>query len=73
MVSKAIKTHINEFKHQQFSSYQIQYCLPDKLILLVTLDEFDLNLILINVNKLKPYRYVKQSTKPIQVPKSTFM
>jgi hypothetical protein len=55
MVSKAVKLDINEFKHQQFSSYQIQYCLPNKFILLVTLDEFDLNLILINVNKLKPY------------------
>jgi hypothetical protein len=73
MVSKAVKTHIKKFKHQWFNSYQIQYCLPNNNILLITLDKFDLNLILVNVNKPKPYRYVKQNIKPIQVPKSTFM
>ncbi len=61
MVSKVVKTHIKKFKHQQFSSYQIQYYLPNNIILLVTLDKFDMNLILVNVNKLKPYWYVKQS------------
>lgn len=65
MVSKAVKTHIKKFKHQWFSSYQIQYYLPNNTILLVTLDKFDLNLILVNVNKLKPYWYAKQNTKPI--------
>jgi len=28
----------------------------------MTIDKFDLNLVLVNINKLKPYRFVKDQT-----------
>jgi hypothetical protein len=33
----------------------IQYCLPNNIILFFTIDKFDSNPILVNINKLKPY------------------
>jgi hypothetical protein len=38
---------------------KMQYCLPNNTILLLTIDKFDLNLILVNINKYKPYRFTK--------------
>jgi hypothetical protein len=42
-------------------TYRIQYCLPFNIILLITIDQFDLNPILVNINKLKPCRYVSDN------------
>jgi hypothetical protein len=39
----------------------MQYCLPNNTILLLTIDKFDLSLILVNINKLKPYRFVEDN------------
>jgi hypothetical protein len=33
--------------------------LPNNTVLLVTIEKFETNLILVNVNKLKPYRYME--------------
>jgi hypothetical protein len=33
--------------------------LPNKIVLLVTIEKFETNLLLINVNKLKPYKYME--------------
>jgi predicted P-loop ATPase len=35
----------------------IQYCLPNNITLLVTINKFDPNPILVNINKLKPYQF----------------
>ncbi len=35
----------------------MQFCLPNNIVLLVIVDKFDPNLILVNVNKLKPYQF----------------
>jgi hypothetical protein len=32
------------------------------MILLVTINKFNLNLILVNINKLKPYRFIEDQT-----------
>jgi hypothetical protein len=32
------------------------------MVLLVTIDKFDPNLVLVNINKLKPYRFINDST-----------
>ncbi len=41
-------------------------------MLLVTLDKFDPNPILVNVNKLKPYRFLDEETQTTYRPKPTY-
>ncbi len=36
--------------------------MPNNIILLVTIDKFDLNPILVNINKLKPYKFIANRT-----------
>ncbi len=46
----------------------IQYSLPNNIVTLVTIDKFDPNLVLDNINKLKPYRFIENRTlQPILV------
>ncbi len=33
--------------------------LPNNIVLLVTIEKFETNLVLVNVNKLKPYKYME--------------
>lgn len=40
----------------------IQYCLPNNIILLVTIDKFNPSLLLVDINKLKLYWFVEDST-----------
>jgi hypothetical protein len=55
---KGEKTHLGKFKKRWFGPFRVQYCLPNNIILLVFVNNFEPNLVLINVNKLKPYTYV---------------
>jgi hypothetical protein len=41
------------------------------MVLLVTNDKFDLNPMLININKLKPYRFIKDKTLEVVLVKPT--
>jgi hypothetical protein len=36
--------------------------LPNNIIILVTINKFDPNLVLVNTNKLKPYRFIEDIT-----------
>jgi hypothetical protein len=36
--------------------------LPNNTTLFVTIDKFDLNLVLVNINKLKPYKFNEDKT-----------
>jgi len=36
--------------------------LPNSIILFVTIDKFDLNLVLVNINKLNPYKFIANKT-----------
>jgi hypothetical protein len=57
-----------KFQRQWFGPYWIQYCLPNNTILLFTIDKFDPNTVLVNINKLKPYRFIEDKTlQPILV------
>jgi hypothetical protein len=40
--------------------YQIHYLLPNNIILPTTLGKFEPDLMLVNINKLKPYRYIHE-------------
>jgi hypothetical protein len=55
----AISKHVPKFQTRWFGPYRIQYCLPNNIILLLTIDKFDPNPILVNINKLKPYRFIE--------------
>ncbi len=37
--------------------------MPNNIVLLVTIDKFDLNPILVNINKLKPYGFIGNKTQ----------
>ncbi len=37
----------------------MQYVLPNNIMLLVIIEKFETNLVLVNVNKLKPYEYME--------------
>ncbi len=70
----AIKAHNPIFQRQWFGPYKIQYCLLNNTILLTTIDKFDPNPILANINKLKSYRFVEDHTfQPILTKPSDFL
>jgi hypothetical protein len=60
------KTHLGKFKRRWFGPFRVQYYLPNNNKILVYVNNFDPNLILVKVNKLKPYKYVDQTLKGIQ-------
>ncbi len=41
--------------------YTIQYVLPNNIVLLVTIEKFETNHVLVNVNKIKPYKYMESN------------
>jgi hypothetical protein len=41
------------------------WCQPNNIVLFVLINNFEPNTILVNVNKLKPYKYVDQTLKGI--------
>ncbi len=63
MVTKVVvKAHSPKFQNRWFGPYRIQYYLPNNIILLMIIDKFGLNPILININKLKPHQFIEDST-----------
>jgi len=57
---------MGKFKKRSFGPFRVQYCLPNNIVFLVPINNFEPNPILVNVNKLKPYTYVDQTLKGIQ-------
>jgi len=62
MVSKSCSKHAPNFQIWWFGPYRIQYCWPNNTILFITIDKFDPNPVLININKLKPFRFIEDRT-----------
>jgi hypothetical protein len=56
---KSNKSHLGKFTKKWFESYRIPYVLPNNTMLLVTIEKFETNLMLVNVNKFKPYKYME--------------
>jgi hypothetical protein len=56
---KRSKTHFRKFIKKWFDPYRIHFCLLNNMVLLVTMDKFDPNLVFVNVNKLKPYLFLE--------------
>jgi len=57
---------MDKFKNTWFGPFKVQYYLPNNIIL-VFVNNFEPNPILVNVNKLKPYTYLDQTLKGIQI------
>ncbi len=51
--------HLGKFSKKWFGPYKIQYVLPNNIMLLVTIEKFETNHVLVNVNKFKPYKYME--------------
>jgi hypothetical protein len=51
------------FTKKWFGPYKIQYVLPNNNVLLVTIEKFETNPVLVNVNKLKPYKYMESKVQ----------
>ncbi len=62
---KGENTHLGKFKKRWFGPFRVQYCLSNNIVILVSINNFEPNLVLFNVNKLKPYKYVDQTLKGI--------
>lgn len=57
---KGHKEHVGKFKRRWFGPFRIQYRLPNNTALLVTIQQFEPNPVIVNINKLKPYRFYDQ-------------
>jgi hypothetical protein len=60
---KGNKSHLGKFTRKWFGSYRIQYVLPNNIVLLVTIEKFEINHVLVNVNKFKPYKYMESKVQ----------
>ncbi len=59
---RVISAHVPKFQRMWFGPYRIQYCLPNNMILLVIIDKFEHNLVIVNIIKLKPYWFITDIT-----------
>ncbi len=56
---KGNKSHPWKFIRKWFGPYRVQYVLPNNIMLLVTIEKFETDPKLVNVNKFKPYKYME--------------
>jgi hypothetical protein len=56
---KGNKSHLGKFTKKWFGLYITQYVLLNNFVLLVTIEKFETNLVLVNMNELKPYKYME--------------
>jgi hypothetical protein len=50
----------------------VQYVLLNNIILLVTLTNFEPNLVFVNINKLKPYQFIASEVQNFELSKKQF-
>ena len=53
---KGANVHTGKLRNKWFGPYRVQYLLPKNTVLLVTVDKFDPDPVIVNINKLKTYR-----------------
>jgi hypothetical protein len=64
--SKDRKKHIGKFFKGWFGPYKIKYFLPTNIVLLVNIDKFKPNPILVNINRLKLYKYLGKAPRGLE-------
>ena len=57
---KGANVHVGKLRNKWFGPYQVQYLLPNNTVLLVTVDKFDPDPVIVNINKLKTYQCPKE-------------
>ena len=53
---KGANIHAGKLRNKWFGPYRVQYLLPNNTVLLVTVDKFDPDPVIVNINKLKTYQ-----------------
>jgi hypothetical protein len=56
---KGNKSYLGKFIRKWFRPYIVQYVLLNYIMLLVIIKKFETNHVLVNVNKLKTYKYME--------------
>jgi hypothetical protein len=64
---KEEKEKVGNLKKRWYGMYKIQCLLPNNIVLLVILGNFEPHIVLVNVNKLKPYIYIDQIVSKLVV------
>ena len=57
---KGPNVHVGKLRNKWFGSYRVQYLLPNNTVLLVIVDKFDPDPVIVNINKLKIYRCLEE-------------
>jgi hypothetical protein len=57
------KSQLGKFTKKWVQPYKIQYVFPNNIVLLVTIEKFESNPVLVNVNKFEPYKYMEFENK----------
>ena len=57
---KGANIQAGKLRNKWFGPYRVQYLLPNNTLLLVTVDKFDPDPVIVNINKLKTYRCPKE-------------
>ena len=60
--------HAGKLRNKRFGPYRVQYLLPNNTVLLVTVDKFDPDPVIVNINKLKTYRYPEEGLSDLSSP-----
>jgi hypothetical protein len=60
---KGNKSCLGKFTRKWFGPYRVQYVLPNNIVLLLIIEKFETNHVLVNVNKLKPYKYMESKVQ----------
>ena len=57
---KGANVHAGKLRNKWFGPYLVQYLLPNNIVLLVTVDKFDPDPVIVNINKLKTYQCAEE-------------
>ena len=57
---KGANVYVGKLRNKWFGPYRVQYLLPNNTILLITVDKFDPDPVIVNINKLKTYRCLEE-------------
>lgn len=69
-LSKGTNIYNNKLHSKWFGPYHVPYVLSNNMVLLITVQYFDHDPVIVNVNKLKSYRFLDDIV-PTNIPYST--
>ena len=65
---KGANVHAKKLRNKWFRPYRVQYLLPNNTVFLVTVDKFDPDPVIVNINKLKTYRCREEGLPDLSSP-----